>query len=285
MKNLFETFELDTEIEAGIEATLKIGFEDFEIGNFSLHNLQVDEVDFLLNTQLQNYNTNNSNIHNPNYSHEGCQAPIQVEPLTNFSYLPQPQIHQNGAVHSPNQDQWYGSQSSPQSSNSPFQEISTSSPFPRNNYSPDPNYHSPPGPVTNLMYHSGWSPESMYNLYPQNFHSQSVETLNARPRPQLKAKSSKRTPLGNTNMGVRNMSDDVDTLINKVRNVRVKLGFTQSDLATSMKKVFGRSFSQTTICRFEGKQLTNQNMKKLFPFFNKWLARCDTDIDFIKNTV
>ena len=283
MKNLFETFELDTEFEAGIEASLKMGFEDFEIGSFSLHNLQVDEVDFLLNTQLQNYNTNNSNIHNPNFTYEGSQASIQHQPLADFGYLPQPQIHQNGAVHSPNQNQWYGSQSSPQSSNSPFQEISTSPSFARNNYSPDPNYHSPPGPVTNLMYHSGWSPESMYSLYPQNFHNQSVEAFKVRPQTQLKAKSSKRTPLGNADM--RNSSDDVETLINKVRNVRVKLGFTQSDLATSMKKVFGRSFSQTTICRFEGKQLTNQNMKKLFPFFNKWLARCENDLDFIKNTV
>ena len=283
MKNLFETIELDTEIEAGIEASLKMGFEDFEIGSFSLHNLQVDEVDFLLNTQLQNYNTNNSNIHNPNFAYPEPQTPAQIQPLTDFSYLPQPQIHQQSAVHSPNQNQWYGSQSSPQSSNSPFQEISTSPPFSRNNYSPDPNYHSPPGPVTNLMYHSGWSPESMYNLYPQNFHNQSVEAFKARPQTQLKAKSSKRTPLGNADM--RNSSDDVDTLINKVRNVRVKLGFTQSDLATSMKKVFGRSFSQTTICRFEGKQLTNQNMKKLFPFFNKWLAKCETDLDSIKNTV
>ena len=284
MKNLFETFELDTEFEAGMEASLKMGFEDFEIGSFSLHNLQVDEVDFLLNTQLQNYNTNNSNIHNPIFSYEGSQATIQHQPLAvNFGYLPQPQIHQNGAVHSPNQNQWYGSQSSPQSSNSPFQEISTSPSFARNNYSPDSNYHSPPGPVTNLMYHSGWSPESMYSLYPQNFHNQSVEAFKARAQTQLKAKSSKRTPLGNADM--RNSSGDVETLINKVRNVRVKLGFTQSDLATSMKKVFGRSFSQTTICRFEGKQLTNQNMKKLFPFFNKWLARCETDLDFIKNTV
>ena len=280
MKNLLEIFELDSEIEAGIEATLKIGFQDFEAGNFSLQNLEVDEVDFLLNTQLQNYNTNNSNIHSPEfpYSNEAHQAVNQLQP--DFGYLPQPQIgaHQNGVVQSPD-NQWYGSQASPQSSNSPFQEVSTGSPFSGNNYSPDPNYHSPPGPVTNMIYHSGWSPESMYSLYPQNFHNQNA--IKTRPH-QLKAKSTKRTPLGNVD--VSNM-DDVDTLINKVRNVRVKLGFTQSDLATSMKKVFGRSFSQTTICRFEGKQLTNQNMKKLFPFFNKWLGRCENDLEFIKNTV
>ena len=280
MKNLFENFELDSEIEAGIEATLKIGLGDCEVGNFSLHNLQVDEVDFLLNTQLQNYNTNNSNIHDPefSYSNEGHQGLTQLQP--DFGYLPQPEIvpHQNDAVHSPD-NHWYGSQASPQSSCSPFQEISASPPFSGNNYSPNPNYYSPPGPVTNMIYHSGWSPESMYSIYPQNFHNPNA--IKAKPQ-QLKARSFKRTPLGNAD--IDNMSD-VDTLINKVRNVRVKLGFTQSDLATSMKKVFGRSFSQTTICRFEGKQLTNQNMKKLFPFFNKWLAKCDNDLEFIKHTV
>ena len=64
--------------------------------------------------------------------------------------------------------------------------------------------------------------------------------------------------------------DSIDALIRQLRELRVRLGFTQTELSDSMTALCGRKISQTTICRFEGRMLTARNMRKLAPTFEEW---------------
>ena len=56
---------------------------------------------------------------------------------------------------------------------------------------------------------------------------------------------------------------------------RIKLGYTQGDVGLAMGKMYGNDFSQTTISRFEALNLSFNNMCKLKPLLQKWLADAD----------
>ncbi|CBY09848.1 unnamed protein product [Oikopleura dioica] len=63
-----------------------------------------------------------------------------------------------------------------------------------------------------------------------------------------------------------------EVFIMMVKRVRVRLGFTQSDLGASLGAMYGKPFSQTTICRFESQQLSSSNMKRLVPLLKRWVG-------------
>lgn len=48
---------------------------------------------------------------------------------------------------------------------------------------------------------------------------------------------------------------------NNVKRARIRLGFTQADVGASLGALYGKSFSQTTICRFESLQLSYKNLR------------------------
>ena len=52
-------------------------------------------------------------------------------------------------------------------------------------------------------------------------------------------------------------------------------GYTQGDVGLAMGKLYGNDFSQTTISRFEALNLSFNNMCKLKPLLQKWLADAD----------
>ncbi|XP_069789124.1 POU domain, class 5, transcription factor 3-like [Narcine bancroftii] len=52
---------------------------------------------------------------------------------------------------------------------------------------------------------------------------------------------------------------------------RITLGFTQADVGLALGNLYGKMFSQTTICRFEALQLSFKNMCKLKPILQRWL--------------
>ncbi|CAG5098920.1 Oidioi.mRNA.OKI2018_I69.XSR.g16089.t1.cds [Oikopleura dioica] len=62
-----------------------------------------------------------------------------------------------------------------------------------------------------------------------------------------------------------------------VKRVRIRLGFTQSDLGSSLGAMYGKQFSQTTICRFESRQLSSSNMKRLVPLLKRWVDDAETN--------
>ncbi|XP_077148522.1 POU domain, class 5, transcription factor 1.2-like [Ranitomeya variabilis] len=60
-----------------------------------------------------------------------------------------------------------------------------------------------------------------------------------------------------------------------LKSKRVSLGYTQADLGYALGVLYGKSFSQTTICRFESLQLSFKNMCKLKPILTEWLNDLD----------
>lgn len=68
------------------------------------------------------------------------------------------------------------------------------------------------------------------------------------------------------------VDDEVGRFINSVRQKRILLGLTQSEMAKSITNLCGKKMSQTTFCRFEGKILPKRNLKRLKPTFEHWMA-------------
>lgn len=71
---------------------------------------------------------------------------------------------------------------------------------------------------------------------------------------------------------VPTIQDEVGRFINSVRQKRILLGLTQSEMATSITNLCGKKISQTTVCRFEGKILPKRNLKRLKPTFEHWMS-------------
>ena len=66
-----------------------------------------------------------------------------------------------------------------------------------------------------------------------------------------------------------------------VKRVRIRLGLTQADLGTSLGAMYGKQFSQTTICRFESQQLSSSNMKRLVPLLKRWVGDAEQKPAFV----
>ncbi|XP_030063823.1 POU domain, class 5, transcription factor 3 [Microcaecilia unicolor] len=60
-----------------------------------------------------------------------------------------------------------------------------------------------------------------------------------------------------------------------LKHKRITLGFTQADVGLALGTLYGKMFSQTTICRFEALQLSFKNMCKLKPLLQRWLDEAD----------
>ena len=73
--------------------------------------------------------------------------------------------------------------------------------------------------------------------------------------------------------------DDLKEFSKEFKQKRVRLGFTQSDVAVSLASLFKSNFSQTTICRFEALNLSYGNMCKLKPLLTKWLSQVDNSME------
>lgn len=109
-----------------------------------------------------------------------------------------------------------------------------------------------------------------------------------KPKKQKQQQSKPRTESssGNSSEDENNQSYQSKILLDKVqlrhfalqvKQIRIKLGFTQSDVGVSLGALYGKSFSQTTICRFESLQLSHKNLNALVPVLHKWLLFCSQD--------
>ncbi|XP_055479992.1 POU domain, class 5, transcription factor 1-like [Psammomys obesus] len=58
---------------------------------------------------------------------------------------------------------------------------------------------------------------------------------------------------------------------------KITLGYTQADVGLTLGFLFGKVFSQTTICHFEALQLSFKNMCKLRPMLEKWVEEADSN--------
>ncbi|XP_069097930.1 POU domain, class 5, transcription factor 3-like [Pleurodeles waltl] len=72
-------------------------------------------------------------------------------------------------------------------------------------------------------------------------------------------------------------SGDLEQFAKELKHKRITLGFTQADVGLALGALYGKMFSQTTICRFEALQLSFKNMCKLKPLLQRWLVEADTN--------
>ncbi|MGH0145883.1 UNVERIFIED_CONTAM: hypothetical protein FKN15_027968 [Acipenser sinensis] len=70
---------------------------------------------------------------------------------------------------------------------------------------------------------------------------------------------------------------DLEQFAKELKHKRITLGFTQADVGLALGVLYGKMFSQTTICRFEALQLSFKNMCKLRPLLERWLREVDTN--------
>uniref|UniRef100_A0A663NDH7 POU domain protein n=1 Tax=Athene cunicularia TaxID=194338 RepID=A0A663NDH7_ATHCN len=66
-------------------------------------------------------------------------------------------------------------------------------------------------------------------------------------------------------------SEELEQFAKDLKHKRIMLGFTQADVGLALGTLYGKMFSQTTICRFEALQLSFKNMCKLKPLLQRWL--------------
>ena len=69
--------------------------------------------------------------------------------------------------------------------------------------------------------------------------------------------------------------EQLENFARDFKQQRIKLGYTQGDVGLAMGRMYGNDFSQTTISRFEALNLSFNNMCKLKPLLQKWLADAD----------
>ncbi|XP_043534335.1 POU domain, class 5, transcription factor 3-like [Chiloscyllium plagiosum] len=75
-------------------------------------------------------------------------------------------------------------------------------------------------------------------------------------------------------------SEDLEQFAKELKKKRIILGFTQAEVGLALGALYGKMFSQTTICRFEALQLSYKNMCKLKPLLQRWLEEANDTENF-----
>ncbi|XP_041068335.1 POU domain, class 5, transcription factor 3-like [Carcharodon carcharias] len=118
-------------------------------------------------------------------------------------------------------------------------------------------------------------------LYPPNPSSapSPAQTQGSRqpPSPQVKTESSPELEEGTKGTSLDSedeetlTSEDLEQFAKELKRKRIIMGFTQAEVGLALGTLYGKMFSQTTICRFEALQLSYKNMCKLKPLLQRWL--------------
>ncbi|KAM9326684.1 POU domain, class 5, transcription factor 1.1-like [Gastrophryne carolinensis] len=70
---------------------------------------------------------------------------------------------------------------------------------------------------------------------------------------------------------------EMEQFARDMKQKRVSMGFTQADVGYALGVLYGKMFSQTTICRFESLQLSFKNMCQLKPLLHRWLEEAENN--------
>ncbi|KAL6083566.1 hypothetical protein STEG23_000639, partial [Scotinomys teguina] len=73
------------------------------------------------------------------------------------------------------------------------------------------------------------------------------------------------------------LQKDLEQFAKLLKQKRITLGYTQAEVGLSLGVLFGKVFSQTTICPFEAQQLSLKNICKLRPLLEKWVEEADNN--------
>ena len=74
---------------------------------------------------------------------------------------------------------------------------------------------------------------------------------------------------------MKDLQKELEQFAKVLKQKRITLGYTQADVGLTLGVLFGKVFSQTTICGFEALQLSFKNMCKLRPLLEKWVEEAD----------
>ncbi|XP_004538326.1 POU domain, class 5, transcription factor 1 isoform X2 [Maylandia zebra] len=134
-------------------------------------------------------------------------------------------------------------------------------------------------PSTSSTSSPSLSPSPPSNGLPGNGYF-SVNTPQVVPEAQQQRPATSRRNAASSNQGCKEEQETVSTeeleqFARELKHKRITLGFTQSDVGLSLGSLYGKMFSQTTICRFEALQLSFKNMCKLKPLLQKWLDEAE----------
>ncbi|XP_017266028.1 POU domain, class 5, transcription factor 1 [Kryptolebias marmoratus] len=125
------------------------------------------------------------------------------------------------------------------------------------------------------------SPSPPINGTPRNaFFDMNSAQAAAEPQAQNPAsntRSSGSSSGGCSDSEEENLStEELEQFAKELKHKRITLGFTQADVGLALGNLYGKMFSQTTICRFEALQLSFKNMCKLKPLLHRWLVEAET---------
>nr|XP_042125477.1 LOW QUALITY PROTEIN: POU domain, class 5, transcription factor 1-like [Peromyscus maniculatus bairdii] len=95
--------------------------------------------------------------------------------------------------------------------------------------------------------------------------------------PSAVVKVEKVEPALEESQDLKALQEDLEQFAKLLKQKRITLGYTQADIGLTLGVLFGKVFSQTTICRFEAQQLRLKNMCKLRPLLEKWVEEADNN--------
>ncbi|XP_030004959.1 POU domain, class 5, transcription factor 1 isoform X2 [Sphaeramia orbicularis] len=161
-----------------------------------------------------------------------------------------------------------------------------SAPWNASSFWPGITHITPPGsnnqnPSTSSASSPSMSPSPPSNGLPANaFFSGNPSQTGTGPgtqNPASSARSSGSSSGGCSDSEEENLStEELEQFAKELKHKRITLGFTQADVGLALGNLYGKMFSQTTICRFEALQLSFKNMCKLKPLLQRWLNEAET---------
>uniref|UniRef100_A0A3P8S9G8 POU domain protein n=1 Tax=Amphiprion percula TaxID=161767 RepID=A0A3P8S9G8_AMPPE len=144
-----------------------------------------------------------------------------------------------------------------------------------------PSGGSNQNPTTSSASSPSMSPSPPGNGLPGNAFF-SVNASQAPTDPQTENQVSSTRSSGSSSGGCSDSeeeslsTEELEQFAKELKHKRITLGFTQADVGLALGNLYGKMFSQTTICRFEALQLSFKNMCKLKPLLQRWLDEAET---------
>ncbi|KAJ8395870.1 hypothetical protein AAFF_G00027530 [Aldrovandia affinis] len=143
-----------------------------------------------------------------------------------------------------------------------------------------PNNSAPAPPTPTASTSPSLSPSPPSSGYPGTgfFMAGSAQELTTPQLPNSNTRSSGSSSGGGSDSEEEeNLStEELEQFAKELKHKRITLGFTQADVGLALGNLYGKMFSQTTICRFEALQLSFKNMCKLKPLLQRWLNEAET---------
>ncbi|KFO25094.1 POU domain, class 5, transcription factor 1 [Fukomys damarensis] len=93
----------------------------------------------------------------------------------------------------------------------------------------------------------------------------------------VKVEKEKLEPNPEESQDINALQKELEQFAKLLKQKRITLGYTQADVGLTLGAIFGKVFSQTTICRFEALQLSFKNMCKLRPLLQRWVEEADSN--------